>query len=85
MITEFLNDIYEIKIVDQSGVFKYHVGQKLGRTGITISRIQWNHNMYNKNGDIRYQIWATNESGEEFAWQTLEKGRETTINVTQNK
>lgn len=85
MITEFLNDIYQIKIIDQSGVFTYHVGQVLNKTGIKISRIQWNHNMYNKNGDIRYQIWAISKTGEEFAWETIEKGRDTTIKVTQSK
>lgn len=85
MYTEFLNEIYQIKIADEEGVFKYRVGQTLSAAGVEITRIEWLHNLLNQFGLIRYQIFAKNKDGEEFAWLTLDKGTYTTITITQKK
>lgn len=85
MYQEFLNDIYKIKIIEPEGTFNYHIGQPLEKAGLKISKIEWLHNLLNQFGILRYQIWAENKKGEQFAWQTIDAGNNISIVITQSK
>lgn len=85
MYQEFLNDIYKIKIIEKDEVFNYHVGQILEKAGLKIVKIEWLHNLLNQFGIRRYQIWAENKKGEQFAWLTIDAGNNISVVITQSK